>query len=174
MIVHHTLYRLVIRGFRTALKTSDLWLLRKTETTAYNRELFGPRWEAVMRKWRQEQAAAEVERKQMEEGLEATGAGSVKRTDTSSNPQMTKSGSASGSLDSRSNNSEKEEEEKKQEPPRPPLFAMLWRVYGLQFLFGQLLMLIYVFVYFINPCLLWYVEIYWSEIFLKLLHYICV
>ena len=27
-------YRMVIRGFRTALKTSDLWLLRKTETTA--------------------------------------------------------------------------------------------------------------------------------------------
>ena len=147
---------MVIRGFRTALKTSDLWLLRKTETTAYNRELFGPRWEAVMRRWREGQAAAEQKKKAEEEAERAAGFHPVVGSATSSTAKMARAGSASASLESSSNESEKKEEnEQREKHARPPLFAMLCRVYGSQFLLGQFVMLVYVFVYFINPCLLW-------------------
>ena len=49
--------RLVIRGFWKALETSDLWLLRKEETTAYNRNLFAQKWEEAVKQWRTEQVA---------------------------------------------------------------------------------------------------------------------
>lgn len=51
-----------------------------------------------------------------------------------------------------------EEEEKKEEEvekPQPPLLRTLIRVYGPVMLIAQLSMLVYVFVLFINPCLLW-------------------
>ena len=52
---------------------------------------------------------------------------------------------------------EKEEEAKKEEEekPQPPLLRTLIRVYGLLMLLAQLSMLVYVFVLFINPLLLW-------------------
>ena len=49
--------RLVIRGFWKALETSDLWLLRKEETTDYNRNLFAQQWEEAVKRWRTEQVA---------------------------------------------------------------------------------------------------------------------
>ena len=111
-----------------------------------------------MRKWRQEQAAAAAERKQKEEGPGAMGSGPVKHRDSSTNPQMTRSESVGASLESRSNNSEKKEE--KEKPVHPPLFKTICTVYGVQFLFGQFVMFVYVFVYYINPCLLWSVYFY--------------
>lgn len=65
---------------------------------------------------------------------------------------------------SAADNEKKEEEEeggKKEEnvdKPQPPLLRTLIRVYGFVMLLAQLSMLIYVFVLFVNPCLLWYAE----------------
>ena len=56
--------RLVVRGFRKTLETSDLWLLRKEETTDFNRSVFAPQWEPVMRQWREQQAELEAAAKQ--------------------------------------------------------------------------------------------------------------
>lgn len=38
---------------------------------------------------------------------------------------------------------------------KPPLVKILLKVYGLYILFSQLLMVLYVFLYYVNPCLFW-------------------
>lgn len=152
----------MIQGFRKALETSDLWLLRKEETTDYNRGLFQRVWEEALNKWRAEQAAiAAVE----------TASTDSESNVTSSNPQMLKADSSTDvSVASTSNTQrpisaeqlakehkkKKEKEEKKEEDkPKPPLVKILLKVYGLYILIAQLIMVVYVFLYYLNPCLLW-------------------
>ena len=66
--------RLVIRGFRRTLRTSDLWLLRREETTEFNRNLFAHRWAVALRKWRTEQEKVQAVKPDAESERETSGA----------------------------------------------------------------------------------------------------
>ena len=84
---------------------------------------------------------------------------------TTINPHMQASGSrtdisvASTSNTQQATTSEqqaKEEEKKKKKAmPNPPLVKALFKVYGPYMLVAQAIMVVYVFLYYLNPCILW-------------------
>lgn len=157
-----SLIRLVVRGFRKALETSDLWLLRKEETTDYNRNQFADKWEEALKQWRSEQSSKRSEKTRDSSLTESennmTGA-------STNNPQMN-ARSSSSSIDANGNSEamskpvQKTDEQsarsrKAQTNSRPPLVKIIIKVYGLYILFAQVLMVLYVFMYYLNPCLFW-------------------
>ena len=136
----------MIRGFRKALLTTDLWLLRKEETTDYNRSLFADKWEEAMKRWRAEQVATEAEK------ISESSLSNSENNVTDSNPQM----NARSSNDAVTNiQRRKQAGQQKTKRGKPPLVKILLKVYGLYILFSQLLMVLYVFFYYVNPCLFW-------------------
>lgn len=158
------LIRLVVRGFRKALETSDLWLLRKEETTDYNRHQFANKWEEALKQWRSEQSSKRSEKTRDSSLTESennmTGA-------STNNPQMNaRSSSSNTSFDANGNseamskpvqktNEQSVRSRNSKSNSRPPLVKIIIKVYGLYILFAQVLMVLYVFMYYLNPCLFW-------------------
>lgn len=156
----------MIRGFRKALETSDLWLLRKEETVDFNRNLFAPKWEPAMQQWRMQQAALEAQKKQQDANAETTAnprVGGIKKSpspDAKLAPSETP-GNGNKAIENRNGKVEKEEK-KNESTPKPPLLKMLLKVYWPPLLLSQLLVVIYVIAYFSNPLLLWYAVVLFS------------
>ena len=172
---HSLTCRLVIRGFRKTLETSDLWLLRKEETVDFNRNVFAPQWEPVMQQWRIKQVELEAKKNQ-----------TAQQTNTCTNPRVdilesatgtngkrlprpnksdNGSGAGTDALEMQTLVGDKKEEqeeaamekmEEKETQPRPPLVKMLFKVYGPMLLLSQCIVAIYMVAYFCNPLLLWY------------------
>ena len=105
-----------------------------------------------MKIWRAEQVATEPEK--ISESSLANSENNV----TDSNPQM-RARNSSNSIDTNNavSNTQRLTQANQQKAKRgkPPLVKILLKVYGLYILFSQLLMVLYVFLYYVNPCLFW-------------------
>lgn len=145
----------MFRGFRKALETSDLWLLRKEETTDYNRYKFANKWEEALKEWRSKETAKESD-KMPDSSL----------TVSENNPQILERNGIDNNCDKSESKQQTEvnqpslQNKKKVTKSKPPLVKTIVKVYGLYILFAQFLMLLYVLLYYLNPCLLWYAYLF--------------
>ena len=163
---------MIKKGFRTKLETSDLWLLRKEETMAYNREIFTRPFEVAYREWRANLLAdatnaketrdmgaangqADLELSEMKNGSEPTGAENA-ATDGLADGEATTNQKMGGKK--KGDGEEEHTLEKLAEKPIPPLIPLLFKIYGRQLLWPHFLFLLYAFALFSSPIIMWYAD----------------
>lgn len=144
---NNTDYRLVIWGLRKPLSAADLWLLRQEESTVFNRNHFAPNWKLAIHKWRGEKESSRTVNIQKKKAKEIVIIDNPKEMETKSTIDANEENFSKRSRVSKNLESKK---------TGPPLIKTLIKVYGIQIFIAHLMMLLYVFAYILNPCLLWY------------------